>query len=333
MPPSRPDLENKVLRDYFELFLNRRAYTLQTIGGEGKEKKSHYYRPKDDRYASLETIRRHLLGEITVGLYALNPVTQRCKWIVIDADYHDALTDLLRLQWELRNDGVESALEKSRRGGHLWIFTQEPLLAAECRRYVQSLAARVRTAVSGAAERQKLAQTSIEGIEIFPKQDRLSAGQFGNAIRAPLGVHRRDGKRYWFYGASYEIEAQLEYLQGLGKFSQEKLTRFLAAAPSTSEEQSVAAQHTGKRTSFTPGGSLPGQFSILNYVSGRLRKMGRNYFTRCPACARHGRDKHGDNLAISVNEPTKYRCWAGCTKEEIRAAVGLCVSQMYCAKS
>jgi hypothetical protein len=29
-----------------------------------------------------------------------------------------------------------------------------------------------------------------EGIEIFPKQDELRESEFGNAVRAPLGVHR-----------------------------------------------------------------------------------------------------------------------------------------------
>jgi len=35
------------------------------------------------------------------------------RTLAIDADYEDALDDLLKLQWELRRDGVEAALEKS----------------------------------------------------------------------------------------------------------------------------------------------------------------------------------------------------------------------------
>jgi hypothetical protein len=89
------------------------------------------------------TIRNHLEGRITIGLYAINPATQRCKWVAIDADYCEALEHLLKLQWELKQDGVEAALEKSRRGGHLWIFGAEPLLARECRLYIQSLAQRL----------------------------------------------------------------------------------------------------------------------------------------------------------------------------------------------
>jgi hypothetical protein len=44
--------------------------------------------------------------------------------------------------------------------------------------------------------------------------------------------------------------------------------------------------------------------------------------TRCPSCAEAGQDRSGDNLAISIEDPRKYICWAGCTKEMIRQAVG-----------
>ena len=41
------------------------------------------------------TIRQRLDGKITVGLYTINPSTQRCKWVAIDADYKNAMEDLL----------------------------------------------------------------------------------------------------------------------------------------------------------------------------------------------------------------------------------------------
>ncbi len=63
------------------------------------------------------------------------------------------------------------------------------------------------------------------------------------------------------------------------------------------------------------------QFRILDHVR-PTSKRGGNYWVRCPSCAEHGRDRGGDNLAISVSDPRKYKCWAGCTKEMIRAAVG-----------
>ena len=41
-----------------------------------------------------------------------------------------------------------------------------------------------------------------------------------------------------------------------------------------------------------------------------------------PSCAAQGKDRAGDNLAISVADPRKYKCWAGCTREMIRSALG-----------
>jgi hypothetical protein len=212
------------------------------------------------------------------------------------------------------------------------MFAQQPLLASDCRRYLRNLAARVRAGEQEDGQQQIVGSASIEGIEIFPKQDRLSPGEFGNAIRAPLGIHRRDGKRYWFYGSDYDINAQLEYLQGLGKLSQEKMTKLLAEIPPAADEPPPATQHGPSHGGFVASRSSREEFSMLRYLSGGVRRIGRNYFARCPACARQGRDKHGDNLAISVIEPNKYRCWAGCTKEEIRAALGLAISAPYPGK-
>ena len=63
------------------------------------------------------------------------------------------------------------------------------------------------------------------------------------------------------------------------------------------------------------------EFRILDHVR-PARKRSGNYWAQCPSCAEQGRDHGGDNLAISVADPRKYKCWAGCTKEMIRAALG-----------
>src|SRR5207244_12074179 len=60
-------------------------------------------------------LKQHLEGEITIALYAINPSSQRCKWVAIDADYKDSMEDLLKLQYYLSEDKVEAALEMSKR--------------------------------------------------------------------------------------------------------------------------------------------------------------------------------------------------------------------------
>ncbi len=204
---------------YFALFVNRLAYTLQSHK-PGTNGKHYYYRPKQDRRLSPQTIRQHLNGQQTVGLYALNPTTQRSKWVAIDADYDNALEDLLKLQWELGQDGVEAALEKSRRGAHLWIFADKPLLAKHCRIYIHNLALRLKVPVKGGSG-------LAEGIEVFPRQDQLGPDEFGNAIRGPLGIHRATGRRYWFYGADYRLGAQLDYLERLRRITETEMGGFI----------------------------------------------------------------------------------------------------------
>jgi hypothetical protein len=318
---SRLSASDEMVARYFELFVNRGAYTLQSSTPDSANGRCYYYRPKGRISLSRETIRRHLEGRITIGLYAVNPATQRCKWVAIDADYPNALEDLLKLQWELRQDGVEAALEKSRRGGHLWIFAAQPLLARDCRLYIHSLAYRLRVPVKGARKTQVTppeAAALAEGIEVFPRQDELHADEFGNAIRGPLGIHRGAGRRFWFYGADYSLDAQIAYLTRVRRITEEEISRFVSAIDipherPPEEQRSIKPQ---------PWNNSRREFSILEHINGRKRKIGRNYFTRCPSCARQGRDRSGDNLAICIADPRKYKCWAGCRKEDIRAALG-----------
>lgn len=305
----------RIVRDYNHLFVNRGAYTLQSSRPHPESGRHYYFRPKprwEGKELSLTavTIRRHLEGEHTIGLYAISPSTQRSKWVAIDADYAGAMEDLLKLQYFLQQDGVEAALEMSKRGGHLWTFMERPALARECRVYIYNLALKLGVRIRGAG--------LAEGIEVFPKHDELREGEFGNAIRGPLGIHRGANRRYWFYGADYDLEQQIGYLNRLRKVSEEQLRTFIAGKTMPPEfdrkrlsaDQSVSFVRTSGHV-----------FWILDHV-GKVRKIGRNYVTRCPSCAEAGQDRTGDNLAICIEDPRKYLCWAGCTREMIRRAVG-----------
>lgn len=306
---------SEIVRDYSRLFVNRGAYTLQTTRPDHASGRHYYFRPKGRRTGeelslTAATIRLHLEGELTIGLYAINPSTQRSKWVAIDADYAGAIEDLLKLQYSLQQDSVEAALEMSKRGGHLWIFMEQPALARECRIYIYNLALKLGLRIRGVG--------LAEGIEVFPKHDELREGEFGNAIRGPLGIHRGANRRYWFYGADYDLEKQMSYLNRLRKLSENQLRSFIVGKSMPpefdrkrhSKEQSVPYAHTSGH-----------EFRILDHL-GKVRKVGRNYVTQCPSCAEAGQDRSGDNLAISIDDPRKYLCWAGCPKEMIRRALG-----------
>ena len=174
--------------------MNRRAYTLQSIRPHPETGRHYYFRPKAQEgqpppALGLETLRRHLAGELTVGLYSINPKTQRSKWVAIDADYKNAIEHLLKLQYELTQDGVEPALEKSNRGGHLWIFFEKPALARDCRVYIYHTALRLGLPIKGAG--------LPEGIEIFPRQDEIG----------PMNSATQSAHRSAFIGAQRKAAA------------------------------------------------------------------------------------------------------------------------------
>jgi hypothetical protein len=200
--PAHFCVSRQTAEDFMRLFVNRLAYCIQRekVLSDGSAPYIKQTRPLD-----AGAVRMHLNGDTTISLFAINPKTQSCKWVAIDADFDDALDALFQLRRELKLDGIEAALEQSRRGGHLWILGEHPLLASQCRIYIYNLALRLGVPVKGGGLK--------EGIEVFPRQDQIAGGAYGNAIRAPLGVHRKTNRRYWFYDADVTPEAQLAYLQ------------------------------------------------------------------------------------------------------------------------
>jgi hypothetical protein len=312
---GQPTLE--LAERYVRLFVNRGAFTVQNVAPDSKGK-HYYFRPSEhwfdkgrwpagQRRLCPETILRHLRGEITVALYAINPETQRSKWVAIDADYPSALSDLTRLQSELKTDSVHAALERSRRGAHLWFFTEPPQLARDLRVYLCNISRRLHIVIKN---------RQCDGIEIFPRQETINPDEFGNAIRGPLGIHRAaPGERFWFSESAPNFAAQLEFLESLPKISAMQMATLVNGL-------TMPADLVPKAPIVLPAydPNRP-EFRILDHVP-KGRRSGKDYRTRCPSCALLGRDKENDNLAISIADPRKYRCWAGCDKTEIRAALG-----------
>jgi hypothetical protein len=191
----------------------------------------------------------------------------------------------------------------SPRGNHCWPSTAVL--------YIYALAKRLKVPLKG--------NGLADGIEVFPKQSAVPANQFGNAMRAPLGVHRRAKRRFWFYGADYSLGAQMAYLRRLKRITEDQMIRFVTGLE-LPEELAPAIKKEARP--YVPSRNPNArEFRILEHVTVG-RRAGRNYSARCPSCAQENRDRTGDNLAISVADPRKYKCWAGCRKVQIRAALG-----------
>ncbi len=132
----------------------------------------------------------HLKGNITLGTYVLDPSSQS-KFIMFDADDESQFERLVHLSRSLTREGAPSYLEESRRGGHLWLFFSNPIPGKEARRFARQLSE----------------NRHLSGIEIFPKQDKLSTGP-GSLVRLPFGVHRKTGQRYGFITPDHQLLAE-----------------------------------------------------------------------------------------------------------------------------
>ncbi len=188
-----------------------------------------------------------------------------------------------------------AAYEYSRRGGHLWVLCDEPVSAKTGRIYLYDILDRLGYPILGA-------RGNKEGVEVFPKQESLEVGQFGNGVRAPLGIHRKVKERFWFRDAEPNLEAQFKYLRKLPRVTREKLealTDGMDMPEDLMPKPFVPPAYVEPLNPFE-------QFDIRRYNAAAAGNK-VNYMTRCPSCAAAGRDRRGDNLHISPSKDPKKR--------------------------
>ena len=259
-----------------------------------------------------EQIVRHLCGIHTIGLYTIEPVTNVCKWFCLDADYDGSEFDLQTIADEMKLDGLSPAYEHSRRGGHLWLICDEPLPAKAGRIYLYDILDRLGYAIRGV-------RGNVEGVEVFPKQEGLDKDQYGNGVRAPLGIHRKVKERFWFRDAAPDLASQFSYLRALPRLTRSQLEDLTAGM--TMPEDLIFKP--APPPILTAPVSMFDKFDIRRYTSeGRRKNRAGDYFTQCPSCSSAGRDNSGDNLHVTPKGggPPLFTCFAGCSFKDITEA-------------
>jgi hypothetical protein len=128
---------------------------------------------------SEEVIRDHLLGKETIGVYPLLQ-DDTCWFVVVDFDKKSWKADACAFLKICHKTGVPAFLERSRsgNGGHVWIFFASPVQAALARKLASAILTRT-------MERHyALGLDSYD--RLFPSQDTMPKGGFGNLIALPL---------------------------------------------------------------------------------------------------------------------------------------------------
>jgi superfamily II DNA or RNA helicase len=153
------------------------------VGGWSNSKRpDRSYEPFTD-----VVIERHLAGEVAAGLYPLSR-DDRCRLLACDFDGGSWALDAMAYLDACRAAGLPAVLERSRSGdgGHVWIFFSGPVAAADARKVGAAMLRRAMTA------RAEIDLASYD--RLFPSQDVMPKGSFGNLIALPLqGDCRRRG--------------------------------------------------------------------------------------------------------------------------------------------
>jgi hypothetical protein len=139
----------------------------------------------------------HLAGEHTVGVYPLLE-GDTCHFLAVDFDEADWREDAKAFIQSCTELGVSAALEISRsgQGAHAWVFFASSVSARDARRLGTSI-------ISHACTRTRQLQlTSYD--RLFPNQDTMPKGGFGNLIALPLQKHPRER------GFSVFVDADLQ---------------------------------------------------------------------------------------------------------------------------
>jgi len=128
---------------------------------------------------SEEVIRDHLLGKQTIGVYPLLQ-DDTCWFVAVDFDKKTWEADACAFLKMCNEAGVPASLERSRsgNGGHVWIFFASPVQAALARKLASAILTRT------LERRYAMGLDSYD--RLFPSQDTMPKGGFGNLIALPL---------------------------------------------------------------------------------------------------------------------------------------------------
>lgn len=140
------------------------------------------FRPVDDR-----AVLAHLRGKHVMGVYPMLP-DETCWFLAVDFDKSTWKEDVRAFAETARRLRLPVLVERSRsgNGAHAWFFFSEPVPAAVARK----MGCHVITETMAA--RHELSMESYD--RLFPSQDTMPRGGFGNLIALPLQhAPRRDG--------------------------------------------------------------------------------------------------------------------------------------------
>jgi hypothetical protein len=237
--PSTPEKKISLFRS---LFRGREdVYAKRWEGKRGKSGYSpagvmdwgaiHAARPEERKKVARKTrtlqpltdsaIRDHLTGKQTVGVYPLLP-DETCWFLAVDFDEKSWMADAAAFASTCQRFQVPATIERSRsgNGAHIWFFFDRPVLATNARQLGCALLTRTME------NRHEIGLGSYD--RLFPSQDTLPKGGFGNLIALPLQKRAREQGNSVFLDELFQPHPdQWKFLESVQRVPTDMLARMI----------------------------------------------------------------------------------------------------------
>ncbi len=229
---------------------------------------------------SAETVKAHLIGRDEHGsdVAAIYPLLEdSTTWLLaIDLDEDNWMADVAALRKVCSDVGLVPAVERSRsgNGAHIWFFFEEPVSAKDARRLGSGL---ITQAMS---QRHELSFSSYD--RLFPTQDTLPTGGFGNLIALPFqGQAQKHGNSLFVDAEFIPFPDQWAFLSTLPKINEDQLSSCLTqlcregdlGTLIEAKEETVPWKHKNTRKKLTAG-DFPIQARLVQANMIYLEKRG-----------------------------------------------------------
>lgn len=198
-----------------------------------------------------EVINSHLRNkdEHGAGVIGVYPLLEgdNCLFLAIDFDEEKWIEDINVFRSTCRIYNIPVAIERSRSGNgvHAWMFFEEPIPAVSARRLGNALLTKAMSL------RHEISFSSYD--RMFPNQDFMPKGGFGNLIALPLQGSARKNRNSEFIDENFEsYPDQWAYLATIKKMSSDEIESLLIALCDGSELGELGHLENEEESLFKP---------------------------------------------------------------------------------
>ena len=171
-----------------------------------------------------KVVESHLRGQnnLVVGIYPLL-LNETCHFLAIDFDDEGWQKDISTLRGVCSSFDIPIAVERSRsgNGAHVWFFLEQPISATMARKFGSAML------TYAMSKQHDIPFKSYD--RLFPNQDTMPKGGFGNLIALPLQKAARANGNSVFIDESFRpYDDQWAFLSTLTRLSEKRVEHLIS---------------------------------------------------------------------------------------------------------